>query len=104
MNGVEHLIRDADTAMYQAKEGGRDAVAVFEDSMSIKVSERVELERDLRYAVRKGELFVVYQPIVAMSDQQVLGMEALVRWLHPTLGVNLSGALHSDRKRERSDQ
>jgi diguanylate cyclase len=87
MNGVEHLIRDADTAMYQAKEGGRDAVAVFEDSMSIKVSERVELERDLRHAVRKGELFVVYQPIVAMSDQQVLGMEALVRWLHPTLGI-----------------
>jgi diguanylate cyclase len=51
------------------------------------VSERVELERDLRHAVRKGELFVVYQPIVAMSDQQVLGMEALVRWLHPTLGI-----------------
>jgi EAL domain-containing protein (putative c-di-GMP-specific phosphodiesterase class I) len=55
--------------------------------MSVKISERVELERDLRHAVRRGELFVVYQPIVAMSDHQVLGMEALVRWSHPTLGI-----------------
>ena len=86
-NGVEHLIRDADTAMYQAKEGGRDSVAVFEDSMSVKINERVELERDLRHAVRRNELFVVYQPIVAMNDHQVLGMEALVRWSHPTLGI-----------------
>jgi diguanylate cyclase (GGDEF)-like protein len=86
---VEHLIRDADTAMYQAKEGGRDSVAVYEDSMRAEVNERVELERDLRHAARRGELFLVYQPIVAMSDQQILGMEALVRWSHPTLGVLL---------------
>jgi diguanylate cyclase (GGDEF)-like protein len=86
---VEHLIRDADTAMYQAKEGGRDSVAVYEDSMRAEVNERVELERDLRHAARRGELFLVYQPIVAMADHQVLGMEALVRWSHPTLGVLL---------------
>ena len=84
---VERLIRDADTAMYQAKEGGRDSVALFEDSMSVKINERVELERDLRRGLRRGELFVVYQPIVAMNDYQVLGLEALVRWSHPTLGV-----------------
>lgn len=84
---VERLIRDADTAMYQAKEGGRDSVAMFEDSMSVKVTERVELERDLRRALRRGEMFLVYQPIVAMHDYQVLGMEALLRWSHPTLGV-----------------
>jgi EAL domain-containing protein (putative c-di-GMP-specific phosphodiesterase class I) len=57
--------------------------------MRAKVTERVELERDLRHAARRGELFLVYQPIVAMNDHQVLGMEALVRWSHPTLGVLL---------------
>jgi diguanylate cyclase (GGDEF)-like protein len=88
-NEVELLIRDADTAMYQAKEGGRDSVAVYEESMRTKVTERVELERDLRHAARRGELHLVYQPIVAMTDHQVLGMEALVRWSHPTLGVLL---------------
>lgn len=86
---AEDLLRDADTAMYQAKEGGRDLVAVYEESMRTSVIERVELERDLRHAARRGELQLVFQPIVAMSDHQVLGMEALVRWSHPTLGVLL---------------
>ena len=86
---VEDLLRDADTAMYQAKEGGRDSVAVYEESMRTSVVERVELERDLRQAALRGELQLVYQPIVAMDDHQVLGMEALVRWSHPTYGVLL---------------
>jgi len=86
---VEDLLRDADTAMYQAKEGGRDSVAVYEESMRSSVIERVELERDLRQAALRGELQLVYQPIVAMNDHQVLGMEALVRWAHPIYGVLL---------------
>lgn len=88
-SAVEDLLRDADTAMYQAKQGGHDSVAVYEESMRTSVLERVELERDLRYAVRRGELHLVFQPIVAMSDHQILGMEALVRWSHPKLGVLL---------------
>ena len=84
---TEALVRDADTAMYQAKEGGRDKVAVFDESMRDEVSERVELERDLRTAVSLKQLHLVYQPIVALPRGPSVGMEALVRWAHPTRGV-----------------
>jgi len=84
---AEALVRDADTAMYQAKEGGRDKVAVFDESMRDEISERVELERDLRSAVSMGQLHLVYQPIVALPRGPSVGMEALVRWAHPTRGV-----------------
>ena len=84
---TEALVRDADTAMYQAKEAGRDKVAVFDESMRDEVSERVELERDLRSAVSLNQLHLVYQPIVALPRGPSVGMEALVRWAHPTRGV-----------------
>jgi diguanylate cyclase (GGDEF)-like protein len=85
----EVLIRDADTAVHQAKEAGRDAVAVFDDSMRVHLTERVEIARDLRRAVERHELHLVFQPIVRMGHNEVLGFEALVRWAHPTLGVLL---------------
>jgi diguanylate cyclase (GGDEF)-like protein len=81
------LIRDADTAVQQAKEIGRDAVAVYDDSMRAHLTERVEIEHDLRYAVKRHELHLVFQPIVKMGCSEVCGFEALVRWAHPTLGV-----------------
>jgi diguanylate cyclase (GGDEF)-like protein len=84
---AEVLIRDADTAMYQAKDAGRGAVAVFDESMRARVTERVELERDLREAVTEGQLHLVYQPIVRLPHGAAVGMEALVRWTHPTHGV-----------------
>jgi len=84
---AEVLVREADTAMYQAKDAGRDSVAVFDESMRAKVSERVELEKDLRHAVDRGQLHLVYQPILALPHGPVEGVEALVRWAHPTLGV-----------------
>ena len=84
---AETLVRDADTAMYKAKEAGRDKVAVFDESMRDEISERVELERDLRSAVALGQLHLVYQPIVALPRGPSVGMEALVRWAHPTRGV-----------------
>jgi diguanylate cyclase (GGDEF)-like protein len=83
----EALVRDADTAMYQAKDAGRDAVAVFDQSMRQRRSERVALEHDLRAAVSQGQLHVVYQPIVRLPSGRPMGMEALVRWAHPTYGV-----------------
>ena len=86
---AEALVRDADTAMYQAKESGRDKVAVFDESMRSQVSERVELEHDLRNAVPLNQLHLVYQPIVGLRHGQSVGMEALVRWAHPTRGVLL---------------
>ena len=84
---AEVLVRDADTAMYQAKDAGRDAVAVFDESMRARVTERVELERDLHHAVERGQLHLVYQPIVQLPSGTVEGMEALVRWTHPRHGV-----------------
>ncbi len=84
---AEVLVRDADTAMYQAKDAGRDAVAVFDESMRTKVSERVELEHDLRRAVELRQLHLVYQPIVRIPQGPIEGVEALVRWAHPTLGI-----------------
>ncbi len=84
---AEVLVRDADTAMYQAKDAGRDAVAVFDQSMRTKVSERMELEHDLRRAVELRQLHLVYQPIVRIPHGPIEGVEALVRWAHPTLGL-----------------
>ncbi len=84
---AETLVRDADTAMYQAKEGGRDKVAVFDQSMRDEVSERVKLEHDLRSAIALKQLHLVYQPIVRLPRGPSVGLEALVRWAHPTRGV-----------------
>jgi diguanylate cyclase len=85
--GAEQLIRNADTAMYQAKEAGRDAVALFEDSMRTQLYERVAIERELHHAVERHQLHLVFQPIISFEESDVLGVEALVRWAHPTLGV-----------------
>jgi diguanylate cyclase (GGDEF)-like protein len=84
---VEALVRDADTAMYQAKDAGRDTVAVFDQSMRLRVTERVELEQELRHAVERHQLQLVYQPIVQLPHGPIIGVEVLARWSHPTLGV-----------------
>jgi diguanylate cyclase (GGDEF)-like protein len=84
---AEALLRDSDTAMYSAKEAGRDAVVVFDDSMRDRVAHRLELERDLRHALDRGELTVYYQPVVHLPSGEVTGFEALIRWHHPTRGT-----------------
>jgi diguanylate cyclase (GGDEF)-like protein len=83
---IEHLIRDADTAMYEAKDAGRDAVAVFDASMRHRVSERLELEHDLRNALERGELHLAYQPVVRYPAGPVDSVEVLLRWRHPERG------------------
>ena len=83
---AEALIRDADTAMYRAKETGRDAVCVFDSSMRDSATQRVELERDLRHAMESDELHLLYQPLVQLPMGTIEGFEALVRWSHPTRG------------------
>jgi len=83
---ADSLIRDADTAMYQAKEAGRDGVAVFDSSMRDRVLERLALEHDLRFALERQEFRLHFQPIVALPSGQLLGFEALIRWTHPTRG------------------
>jgi diguanylate cyclase (GGDEF)-like protein len=83
---AESLIRDADTAMYEAKASGRDAIRVFDASMRERTAERLTIERFLRHALERGELTLLYQPIVELSTSRVTSVEALIRWRHPTLG------------------
>ncbi len=81
------VLRDADLAMYRAKTGGRDRLAVFEPEMHEALVERLELESDLRAALDRDEFVVHYQPIVHLATGEILGAEALVRWDHPTRGM-----------------
>ncbi|MFT4036229.1 MAG: EAL domain-containing protein [Patulibacter sp.] len=83
---VEMLIRDADIAMYAAKAAGKDRVAVFSQEMREEALANLELTADLRRALSREELFLEYQPIVDLYDGRVDGVEALVRWMHPTKG------------------
>jgi diguanylate cyclase (GGDEF)-like protein len=81
------LLADADAALYRAKARGRGRVEMFDESLRTEVNERLELERDLRVALDAGQLFVEYQPTVNTYTGCPSGVEALVRWRHPTLGI-----------------
>ena len=83
---AEALMQDADTAMYRAKADGRSRGVVFEPSMRHLIRERVDLEQALRRALARGELRLAYQPIVRLSDGELAGAEALMRWDHPDRG------------------
>src|SRR3954453_19829780 len=84
---AETLLRDADLAMYRAKARGKGRYAVYEPSMHTAIVERLELEVDLKRGIERDELAVVYQPIFSLTDGRVIGVEALVRWHHPTRGI-----------------
>jgi diguanylate cyclase (GGDEF)-like protein/PAS domain S-box-containing protein len=84
---AETLMKNADTAMYHAKEQGRNNVQFFTADMNAAASERLELERDLRSAIAAGTLEVHYQPQVSARDGGVRGVEALARWRHPQHGM-----------------
>lgn len=88
---LDELVRDADVAMYVAKGAGRGRVVVFEPSMRDEVAERLHMEADLRRAIEQRELQVHYQPQFDLRTGEVLGAEALARWMHPTRG-NISPA------------
>ena len=81
------LVRDADSAMYRAKERGRARYEMFDPGMREQAVTRLEMENELRRALALGELRVHYQPIVRLSDGAVVGSEALVRWDHPERGL-----------------
>jgi diguanylate cyclase (GGDEF)-like protein/PAS domain S-box-containing protein len=84
---AESLIRNADAAMYHAKETGRANYQFFTEQMNQAASRRLALEGDLRQAVLKGEMRVYYQPVVAADGGKVAGHEALLRWQHATRGI-----------------
>ena len=100
---AEVLVRDADTAMYQAKDAGRDAVAVFDESMRTKVSERVELEHDLRRAVELRQLHLVYQPIVRIPHGPIEGRRGARALGPPHPGRDPARQVHPPGRGERAD-
>ncbi len=85
----EELLRDADTAMYRAKEGGKARHAVFDDAMRVQAVSLLQLETDLRRAVEQDEFVVYYEPVICLASGRVVGFEALVRWQHPQRGLVL---------------
>ena len=80
------LLRNADLAMYRAKNTGRNRFEYYKPEMNVKAVQRLHLENDLRIAVAKGQLMLHYQPKVNVLSGAVVGMEALLRWQHPELG------------------
>ena len=81
------LLRNADAAMYLAKTGGRDRFALFTPDLVEQATERLDLEHQLRDAMRSGALFLDYQPVRRLSDGVIASYESLVRWQHPTRGL-----------------
>jgi diguanylate cyclase (GGDEF)-like protein/PAS domain S-box-containing protein len=83
----ETLIKNADAAMYSAKNNGRNNFRFFHEDMNAQVVERLALESSLRLALSKNELFLMYQPQMDIASGKVVGLEALLRWQHSTLGL-----------------
>jgi diguanylate cyclase (GGDEF)-like protein/PAS domain S-box-containing protein len=85
----EGMLRDADTAMYRAKEQGPGRYEVFDPAMQAHAQQRLEMEAELRRAVERGEFVLHYQPVVSLRDGGMVGFEALLRWQHPKEGLLL---------------
>jgi len=85
------VLRDADTAMYRAKELGKARFKVFTQKMHDQAMRLLEMETELRKAVERGEFTVHYQPVIDLENGTLAGFEALVRWVHPDLGTILPG-------------
>jgi diguanylate cyclase (GGDEF)-like protein/PAS domain S-box-containing protein len=88
----EGMLRDADDAMYRAKEQGPGRYEVFDPAMQARAQERLKLEDELRQAVEQGEFVLHYQPIVSLQDGSMVGFEALLRWQHPHKGLQQPSA------------
>ena len=84
---AREAIRRADAAMYQAKRTGRDRCVFAEVGATVRAGRRLEVVRQLRGAETRGEMHLVYQPVIALPTKQVVGVEALLRWTNPTLGT-----------------
>jgi EAL domain-containing protein (putative c-di-GMP-specific phosphodiesterase class I) len=81
------MLREADAAMYRAKEQGPSRYAVFDPTMQARARERLDLEAELRQALEKGEFVLYYQPEISLHDWSLVGFEALLRWQHPEKGL-----------------
>ena len=81
------LLKRADIALYRAKDSGRNTIQLFRNTMQKAASERLRMENDLRLALARGEFELYFQPQVDARNNQIIGAEALLRWMHPTLGT-----------------
>lgn len=84
---ADDYVRDADIAMYSAKNNGRSQYVIFSDEMRLQTIKIMDLEGDLHRAIKNNEFALHYQPIVSLGSKNILRMEALVRWIHPTKGL-----------------
>jgi diguanylate cyclase (GGDEF)-like protein len=84
---ADTMLRDADLAMYEAKNAGRACTAWFDKAMHDAANEAVELENDLQRAIERDELFLTYQPLLDLEEGRVTGFESLIRWRHPERGL-----------------
>ena len=84
---AQDLLRDADIALYRAKGAGRDQSVVFEEAMQLAANDRLVLRSELDAALAAGQFALLYQPIVDLTDLRIEGVEALIRWNHPTKGL-----------------
>ena len=101
---AEDLLGDADLALYEAKAAGKDGYALFESAMQTAAQDRMHLEMDLAEALEAQQLFLVYQPMFDLRDERVVGVEALLRWRHPTDGRDRARRVHPHRRAERVDR
>ena len=101
---ADQLLRDADAAMYRAKDLGRARIELFSHELQQQVAARFDLEAALRQAIEREELELLYQPIVRLADGRVVGAEALLRWHRAGHGVVLPGRVHPDRGGDRDDR
>ncbi|MGA8296850.1 MAG: EAL domain-containing protein [Acidimicrobiales bacterium] len=84
---VDDAMRAVDGAVHHARESGGDQIARFDDAIGEEMARRFDLEREIRFALEKNELRVFYQPILKVATAELVGVEALVRWEHPTRGL-----------------
>ncbi|WP_422770969.1 putative bifunctional diguanylate cyclase/phosphodiesterase [Plantactinospora sp. WMMC1484] len=92
-DGVDDVLRRADLARLRARQLGRNRVEWYDDEMEKQFTRRLDLERELPGAVQRGELDLVYQPVLDLDDEQPVGTEALLRWRNPALGTVLPAEL-----------
>ena len=101
---TEEVLKDAELAMYHAKRIGGDRIEVFKPAMRARKTDRLTLESELRRAIEREEIKMLYQPIVRLEDRAIAGFEALARWDHPKLGRMSPAEFISHRRGNRPDR